>query len=114
MSRAELNTTIDLLDENQQDFLLQFAKFLLSSTKEKTNEDDVKKTKREISPPDNESVIKSLRRLRESYYMLNADKLMNITVEQMTAHLVKGQDKKTTITNLEKIFSDAYQNYLKK
>lgn len=64
-----------------------------------------------IPRPEQESVIKAIKRLRATYPMLDQNKLLNDTSQQMTAHLIHGKPTVEVIDELEIMFSSHYQRY---
>ena len=105
---SHLLQTYQKLCEADQKTLTKFAQFLLEN-----NPKELKKLNpKPIERPKSESVIKAIKRLKQTYYMLPADDLMNETSKQMSAHLIKGKSKSDTINDLEFIFKQKYQQYL--
>ena len=64
-----------------------------------------------ILRPEQESVVKAVRRLRATYPMLDQNKLFNDTSQQMTEHLMHGKPAADVIDALEVVFSRQYQLY---
>lgn len=64
-----------------------------------------------IPRPEQESVVKAIKRLRASYPMLDQNKLLNDTSQQMTAHLIHGKPAAKVIDELEIVFSRFYRLY---
>lgn len=65
-----------------------------------------------IPRPDNESVVKAIKRMRATYHMLDQNKLFNETSQHMTSHLLHGKPAKEVIDELEAMFAQHYQRYL--
>ena len=63
----------------------------------------------EIPRPDEESVVKAVKRLRATYPMLDARKLLNETSSLMTQHVMQGRDKIEVIEELEILFRTHYE-----
>ncbi|MHB8624164.1 MAG: Crp/Fnr family transcriptional regulator [Sulfuricaulis sp.] len=104
------------LPASQAEALLEYAEFLLlrhgvASTVEKPA---VKLAKipepLDIPRPADESVVKAVKRLRATYPMLDARKLLNQTSELMTQHVIKGREKTEVIEELEILFRSHYTN----
>lgn len=66
-----------------------------------------------IPRPDDESVIKAIKRLSDSYPMLDKNKLFRQTSSLMTQHVMQGRDQKEVIDELEALFKNQYEDYLK-
>ncbi|MEE9343344.1 MAG: Crp/Fnr family transcriptional regulator [Gammaproteobacteria bacterium] len=58
--------------------------------------------------PEDESVIKAIKRLSGSYFMLNKKSMLGITSDIMMKHIVQGEDADQVIDELETVFQDAY------
>ena len=63
----------------------------------------------DIPRPDEESVVKAVKRLRATYPMLDARKLLNETSSLMTQHVMQGRDKIEVIEELEILFRTHYE-----
>ncbi|MHB8744203.1 MAG: Crp/Fnr family transcriptional regulator [Sulfuricaulis sp.] len=107
---------VQQLPAPQAEALLEYAEFLLlrhgvASPVEKPS---VKLAKipapLDIPRPADESVVKAVKRLRATYPMLDARKLLNQTSELMTQHVMKGREKTEVIEELEILFRSHYTN----
>jgi len=103
--KSRLLKLIDTLPRAQQNQLLEFAEFLA----ERYTVNEEVSQPREITRPENESVIEAMKRLRESYPMLDPEKLINETSSLMSAHLMQGRSAESVIDELEEIFKKHYQ-----
>jgi len=63
----------------------------------------------DIPRPGDETVVKAIKRLRATYPMLDARKLLNQTSELMTQHIVQGREAGEVIEELEILFRAHYQ-----
>jgi len=63
----------------------------------------------DIPRPAEESVVKAVKRLRATYPMLDARKLLNETSALMTQHVMQGRDKIEVIEELEILFRTHYE-----
>ncbi len=63
----------------------------------------------DIPRPVEESVVKAVKRLRATYPMLDARKLLNETSALMTQHVMQGRDKIEVIEELEILFRSHYE-----
>jgi len=102
--KSRLLKLIDSLPRAQQQQLLEFAEFLA----ERYAVNEEVSQPREIARPDNENVIAAMKRLRESYPMLDPEKLLNETSSLMSAHLMQGRPAESVIDELEEIFRKHY------
>ena len=100
----------ELLDVERQNSLFDFAEFLYSKgdlpVKEITNPLDIPR-------PDTESVVGAIKRLKETYPMIDSMKVFSSASELMTEHMVKGRPSIDVIDEMEQIFEDFYSKMLK-
>lgn len=64
-----------------------------------------------IARPAEESVVKAIKRLRETYPMLNPDKLLHETSGLMMKHVMNGKPATEVIDEMEALFARHYQAY---
>ncbi len=94
--------------------LLEYAEFLLlRHDNANTVENSVAKSAKiptplDIPRPADETVVKAVKRLRATYPMLDARKLLNQTSELMTQHVIQGREKTEVIEELEVLFRSHY------
>ena len=97
------------LSAAQQDTVLAFMEFLA------VRNPAVKGTEvldpLPIPRPAEESVVKAIKRLRETYPMLNPDKLLHETSGFMMKHVMQGKPSVEVIDELEVLFANYYQSY---
>lgn len=62
--------------------------------------------------PDQESVVKAIKRLRATYPMLDQNKLFHETSQHMTEHLMHGKAAIEVINELETMFAQHYQRHI--
>ncbi|MCB1722850.1 MAG: hypothetical protein KDJ39_04075 [Gammaproteobacteria bacterium] len=62
-----------------------------------------------IPRPDSESVIAAIKRLSETFPMLDRDRLFHETSELMTAHVMRGKSSSEVIDELEVMFRRHYE-----
>ena len=67
-----------------------------------------------IERPDKESVVKAIKRLSETYYMLQREHLLDQTSSLMMSHVMQGRDAVSVIDELEIVFSEHYERYLQR
>ncbi|PUB89756.1 MAG: hypothetical protein DBP01_09585 [gamma proteobacterium symbiont of Ctena orbiculata] len=103
----------DRLDSQQRQTLLSFAAFLSSQESiEGEPEEEGIHEPMQIERPQEESVVKAIKRLSESYFMLERERLLDETSSLMMAHMMQGRDAVSVIDELEVLFARHYQNYL--
>lgn len=109
-----LTEIIRRLPAAQAAALLEFAEFLLvrhggAGVKEKQSAVAAGiPAPLDIPRPTEESVVKAVKRLRATYPMLDARKLLNETSALMTQHVMQGRDKIEVIEELEILFRTHY------
>jgi len=65
----------------------------------------------QIPRPAEESVVKALKRLRETYSMLDPAKLLHEASGHMQQHLLKGKPAAEVIDDLEALFARHYEKH---
>lgn len=115
---AEQRRLLDLyatLGEQDRQTLLAFAEFLAGRCDESVpaEEQAMEPAEPKLIPrPEEESVVAAIRRLSESYHMLDRSLLLNETSSLMTAHVVRGRAAVEVIDDLEDLFAKHYRVYL--
>jgi superfamily I DNA/RNA helicase len=103
------------LGEQDRESLVAFAEFLAGRSEERGREDLETDTPVEpnlIPRPETESVVAAIKRLSETYPMLDRSLLLTDTSSLMTAHLMKGREAPDVIDDLEELFARYYQDHL--
>lgn len=100
------------LAEGDRNSLLDFAGFLASRKMDDVPETVVPSVPLDIPRPDNESVIKAVRRLMQTYPMLGRDKLLHETSSLVTRNVVHKDPAPAVIDELELLFRRHYDAYL--
>jgi hypothetical protein len=101
------------LGEQDRESLLAFAEFLAGRSKEREEpETDTPAEPKPIPRPETESVVAAIKRLSETYHMLDRSLLLTDTSSLMTAHLMKGREAPEVIDELEELFARHYQAHL--
>ena len=98
------------LNKDQRATLLAFAEFLASRKGAEADVDE-KPAWPEPKPlprPGQESVIGAIKRLSESYFMLDRSELLTETSSLMSAHIMKGREASAVIDDLETLFAANY------
>ena len=65
-----------------------------------------------IGRPDSETVIAAIKRLKETYYMLESDSLLDETSSLMGQHVLRGREASVVINELQSLFEAKYEKYL--
>jgi hypothetical protein len=112
-AQQQLLQLFDGLCEDNRETLLAFAEFL--STRDSGDdkvEEEAAKEPNPIERPQQESVVKAIKRLSETYYMLERELLLDQTSSLMMSHVMQGRDSVSVIDELEIVFEEHYQRYL--
>ncbi len=103
----------EALDGEAQNSLIDFAHFLAQREPFQDTEADSAKHEPLRQPrPADENVINAIKRLRQSYFMLDTDKLLNETSSLMAQNIMQGRPANEVIDDLEQVFVQHYQQYL--
>jgi hypothetical protein len=94
------------LSEDARRTLLEFAAFLASRNASAPPE--LPEPLR-IARPEEESVVKAIKRLMASYHMLDRDKLLHETAHLMSQHTIHGRPAAEVIEDLERMFERHYE-----
>jgi len=113
-SERKLIKLFKALDVSKQETLLSFAEFLLSQSVNQSDLEQGDKKQIHTKPldivrPDNESVIKAIKRLSETYPMVDKDNILHPISDLMTAHMLQGKVAEKVIDELETVFLKEYQ-----
>ena len=98
-----------LMNSDAQQSLLDFAAFLVE------RDDPVEEISlmlQEIPRPDNESVVKAIKRLVATYPMLDRSEMLNETSALMTEHIMQGRAAIEVIDELETLFRTHHERLL--
>jgi hypothetical protein len=103
------------LGEQDRESLIAFAEFLVGRGEEREQADaevNASSEPKSIPRPETESVVAAIKRLSETYHMLDRSLLLTDTSSLMTAHLMKGRGAPDVIDELEELFARHYQEHL--
>lgn len=98
------------LSPEQRETVLAFLEFL-QSRQPAVAEPATIETPKPIPRPAEESVVKALKRLRETYSMLDPAKLLHEASGHMQQHLLQGKPAATVIDELELLFAQHYERH---
>ncbi len=105
--RQRLQELFASLDGDNRRTLLAFAEFL-AARHVPASADVPVAPRADLPRPDAESVIAALRRLRETYPMLDSAPLLDAATRLVTAHVLHGRGAAEVIDELEVLFERAY------
>ena len=100
------------LPEQGRASLMAFAEFLAHRAEAAEGEVDQAAEPpppKSIARPQRETVVAAIRRLSESYFMLDRQVLFHETAGLMSAHVLQGRPARDVIDELEQLFADHYQ-----
>ena len=115
--QRELLALYAKLSEADRHSLISFGCFLASQQQAEPGADAVEPVSKEpltIPRPENESVIKAIRRLSETYPMLEKKHLLDDTSILMSAHVLQGKSADHVINELELLFEQRYAIFVSK
>lgn len=95
------------LAEAERKTLLDFAEFLA----ERSRPPEIG-APREIPRPQRESVIGAVKRLGETYYMVDKTRILHETSGLVTEHLMQGREASEVIDELEVLFHRQYERLI--
>ena len=117
MSRKHQEKIIGVLaslSPADQAAVLSFAEFLLSRAATAAPAIApaiaVEMPEPELGPrPQDEKVVAAIKRLSKAYYMLDKSKMLGVTSELVTQHILQGREAVAVIDELEQVFADHYR-----
>ncbi len=102
------------LSDDQRKTLLVFAEFLnekFADTGIIKEAEAVLQLPVLIEATENESVVKGIKRLKSSYFMIEDDNLLHEVSSLMSEHIMKGVSAEDIIPRIEAVFKKFYQQY---
>lgn len=105
-SAKELLKIFARLDSERQNTLLQFAEFLQSKGDLVSQELAEPVT---LARPESETVVGAIKRLKQTYPMIESMAIFSAASALMTDHMVKGRNVVEVIDEMEALFADHYQ-----
>lgn len=112
--RTLLQLFAELDDQNKRS-LIAFAEFLASRDRrdpEQGADENTAEQPKPIPRPSQESVVKAIKRLSTTYFMLDRKQMLDKTSSLMMSHVIQGRDAVSVIDDLEDLFTQHYQHYL--
>ena len=111
--KSEAGKLLDLfetLDRERQRTLIEFAEFLSSrAARDGDAEPAAAPTPQPIARPATETVVMAIKRLTQTYPMLDRRKLLGETSEYVAQHALGGRPAAEVIDELEALFARHYQ-----
>lgn len=104
----KLIRNFNALDPAERDMLVSFSEFLSQRSEKYYRIDEPV----QITRPPEESIIAAIKRLSETYPMLDKGQMLSEVSEKMTAHIVHGQELSQVIDETEVYFKQQYDNYV--
>jgi hypothetical protein len=96
------------MSSQDQATLLRFAEFLAGSPTLDAEPMTEFPTPENIPRPEQENVVKAIKRLTATYPMIPRERLLNETSSLMTAHVIHGKAATVVIDELEVMFTQHY------
>lgn len=96
------------LNAQDQASLLRFAEFLSASPSDDVVAMSEFPDPESIPRPEQESVVKAIKRLTATYPMIDRDRLLNETSNLMASHVLHGKAALDVIDELEALFEQHY------
>lgn len=96
------------MSSNDRATLMRFAEFLAGSPTLDAEPMTAFPTPENLPRPEQESVVKAIKRLTATYPMVPRERLLNETSSLMTAHVIHGKTATVVIDELEVMFAQHY------
>jgi len=92
--------------------LLEYAEFLAG--RDSPDQSGVPPKPLDVPRPDDESVVKAIKRLAATYPMLDTSHLLNETTALVGQHVMEGRAKAEVIDELEAVFQAHYRAFVER
>jgi hypothetical protein len=101
----------DRLGAAGRESLLAFAEFLVTRAEASPQQSLPPERPRVVPRPEGESVVAAIRRLAETYPMLDRGSILHETAGLMSAHIMQGRPAVEVVAELETVFQRHYHRY---
>lgn len=100
------------LDASNKEAFLAFGEFLQSraSNLSTNDSDDAVSKPVDIPRPEEESVIKAIKRLSATYPMVDKENILHPISDLMTSHMISGRAAPDVIDDLQEVFFNEYRS----
>jgi hypothetical protein len=117
MEREQVDAIVRILDElspADRATLRSFAEFLLQRAGGVAEAAVIESHQpvpapRDVPRPENERVVAAVKRLSNTYFMLDKAAMLGATSDLVTQHVVQGREAAEVIDKLETLFADHYR-----
>ncbi|MBF0256090.1 MAG: hypothetical protein HQL47_06450 [Gammaproteobacteria bacterium] len=99
------------LNPRDQASVQDFLAFVHQRRQSLEEQELIRHAPKPIPRPEEETVIGAIKRLSESFYMLDRSKMLHETSGLMSEHLLQGRDAMAVIDELEDLFQQHFANY---
>lgn len=106
--RSRLQQLVEQLPDELLPGLLDYTEYLLERSGPRQRS---LQTPEPLPRPAEESVVAAMKRLRQSYHMLDHSKMLHECSGLMAGHLMQGRPASEVIDELEVLFTRHYQRY---
>jgi hypothetical protein len=112
--QRRLVTLLGRMGDEDRRTLLAFAEFLAGRAEALAPDPApaAPERPRDIPRPEGESVVAAIRRLSETYFMLERRQMLDRTASLMAAHVIQGRPARDVVDELESVFEEHYRSYL--
>jgi len=100
------------LDTSNQESFIAFGEFLQSranSLNIDNSEEPIVSEPLDIPRPEEESVIKAIKRLSATYPMVDKENILHPISDLMTSHMISGRSSSDVIDDLQDVFLNEYK-----
>ena len=98
------------LSQTHQQSVVDFAAYLVEQYPQDSVSDQIYDP-RPVERPDEETVVGAIKRLKQTYHMLDTDELLNQASDLMGQHILQGRAAESVIDDLQDLFESRYEEY---
>ncbi|NIR59465.1 MAG: Crp/Fnr family transcriptional regulator [Gammaproteobacteria bacterium] len=103
---------LSALGDQDVETLLAFAEFLAARAGSSAPAASAPPAPKPIPRPEGETVVRAIKRLSETYEMIDKRRLFHKTSELMSQHVMEGRAADEVIDELERVFEQEYQQLI--